>query len=742
MWRYVGLGTGALLSSWVVWVNIGVHRAPRVGSEEELVAARAQLAYLEQRMHAGLPDAMQRLFPEGAVFTDALYGLAWCQLAQRSPMDKALRVHALTEARYALADMERPSVQARFASADTLTFGVFYTGWRNLLIGAIALLDTKDTALQARWEEECATLRNAFGAARSPFLCSYPGMAWPADNVVAMASLARHARAHGITDDAVLRNWVDRVRMHRDERGLVPHAWDPVADRMAEASRGSSQVLMNALLPTVDSALAAEQFQGFCTHFLMERCGVPVVREHPHDVMRSGDVDSGPVILGAGASATVVGAAAFRANGDLFHAQELDATCEGFGLATGEACKRYLLGVLPITDLFIVWARTWHPPVGNAHTPGFVRFHLWSAGLITLLLAAWWFPWARRCWRGRARYLGGMQRSTFLLLLLSGPATLTAQPVIDAGSAPAVGQIYDYDIADPLNLPGTGPGQVWDASGAQVNTNAQLQYIAPGMSTAGSSFPDADVVQDEGGNETFLEVGADGLYVIGSYAPGLPITSVFTDPQRVMAYPCSLGTAWTDAYEGSYTYQGNTYQQQGTDQFEATGYGSFQFPWGTMDNVLRIDGSSTYTESGNGNTYVYDATFTLFHKPGLGNFVARLLDGSATLNGAPAGAVQNLVMMQASSIGVEEMDLAGIGVELFPNPSEGVAEVVHGSDGDLDIRVVDAAGRTVLHRPLGVRAPGIHRDRIDLQGEAPGLYTVMVERADGVRGCARLLVTR
>jgi hypothetical protein len=104
--------------------------------------------------------------------------------------------------------------------------------------------------------------------------------------------------------------------------------------------------------------------------------------------------------------------------------------------------------------------------------------------------------------------------------------------------------------------------------------------------------------------------------------------------------------------------------------------------------------------------------------------------------------VQNLVMMQASSIGVEEMDLAGIGVELFPNPSEGVAEVVHGSDGDLDIRVVDAAGRTVLHRPLGVRAPGIHRDRIDLQGEAPGLYTVMVERADGVRGCARLLVTR
>lgn len=328
------------------------------------------------------------------------------------------------------------------------------------------------------------------------------------------------------------------------------------------------------------------------------------------------------------------------------------------------------------------------------------------------------------------------------LAVLFGAASLalSAQPLIDASSAPAPGMVFDYDIATLLNVPGIGPGQAWNASTAQVNASAQVLFIAP--ASASASIPNADVVQAEGGSETYYEVGADGLYVVGSYLQSLPITSVYTDPERVMAYPCSLGTAWTDAYVGSYTFQGNTYQQSGTDQFEATGYGSFQFPWGTVDNVLRIDGSSTYTETGNGNTYVYDATFTLFHKPGLGNFVARLVDGSATLNGAPAGVLQNLVLMQASSIGLREMDHAGLGVEVFPNPSAGMVEVVHGSEGDLELRVVDAAGRTVRYLDLGDRAPGVHRERIDLQGEAPGLYTVMVVRSDGVRGSARLLVSR
>lgn len=331
-------------------------------------------------------------------------------------------------------------------------------------------------------------------------------------------------------------------------------------------------------------------------------------------------------------------------------------------------------------------------------------------------------------------------RQSLSILFATVSLTLAAQPLIDASSAPAPGMVFDYDIATLLNLQGTGPGQAWNASTAQVNASAQVLFIAP--ASASASIPNADVVQAEGGSETYYEVGADGLYVVGSYLQSLPITSVYTDPERVMAYPCTLGTAWSDAYAGSYTYQGNTYQQAGTDQFEATGYGTLQLPWGTVDNVLRIDGTGTYTEDGNGNTYVYEADFTVFHKPGVGNFVARAVDGSATLNGAPAGVQQSFVFLQASSIGMDEAAMRGFGVEVFPNPANDAASVVFGAEGDLRLALFDGAGRQVLVQDLGHRAPGVHRAEIAL-GELPaGLYTLRVSRADGTCGTARVLVTR
>ncbi len=731
---------GPLLAAWVVWVNIGVHRAPRTGSSEELAAVRAQLAYLGPRMHDGLPDAMQRLFPEGAAFADALYGLTWCQVAERATQDDVLRQQALTEARWALADLERPSVQARFASDDALMLGVFYTGWRNLLIGSIAMLDPSDKGTWARWEQGTDELRQAFASRSSPYLCSYPGMAWPADNVVAIASIVRCARAHGVREDAVVRSWVVRVRAHLDERDLIPHAWDPVADRMADASRGSSQVLMNALLPGIDSAFAAQQFQGLCTHFLMQRCGVPVVREHPRDVMRSGDVDSGPVILGAGATATVVGAAAFRANNDLFHAQELDATCEGFGLAMGGERRRFLAGALPIADLFIAWSRSPAVPRTAGPAPRFLRFHLWSLGLVLVLLAPWWWPWWRRWWHRRSGYLGGMQRTTLLLLLLVAAAPLAAQPVIDAGSAPAVGQSYDYDVADSIALPGLGAAQVWDAGDVIASASDNIAFVNVSTGTAAAAFPNADVLYLNGGGETYIGVENDGFYILGSFNPNLPITSVYSDPQKYMQVPCTLGTAWTDAYNGSYMYGANTFLQSGTTVLEATGYGSLILPWGTVDNVLRLDGTEDYLETGGGNTYTYTATVTLFFKPGLGYFVARNVNGEGVLNGSNVTSVHQFVYMQAGSIGMDEQAMRQLGVDVYPNPAGDLTNVLVTADGPTRMRVLDAGGRVVLDRDLGRLSPGVHREELALTGLPSGLYTVVLHGAEGAWGTARFLV--
>lgn len=399
MMRQLLLIVALFFTLWTLLVNVGVHRAPRTGSARERGEVLAQLRYLAPRMHADLGADMQRLFPEGEVFADVLYGLAWCGLAERSGPGDTLRRHALREARWALGRMERPHVQAPFASTEGLPFGAFYHGWRGHLMGAIARLEPADTTIQRRWNAECDALAHAFASASSPYLPSYTGMAWPADNVVAMAALALNDRARGGTQSGTISRWLGQVRARTDAGGRVPHAWDPSRDAVHQTVRGSSSVLMGAFWPMIDSAFAAEQFERFRAAFLVERFGVPVVREHPKGHVGAGDVDSGPVILGAGSSATVVGTAACRANGDVFHAQELDATCEGFGLAFGRTHKRYLLGALPMADLFLVWGRTRTVPVEATNSPRFLRWHAWSALALALVWAPWWWPWVRRAKR-------------------------------------------------------------------------------------------------------------------------------------------------------------------------------------------------------------------------------------------------------------------------------------------------------------------------------------------------------
>ena len=385
----------ALLTLWLVWTNIAVHTAPHVGTEEELVELRAQLRYLEGAVHAGLGDEMQKLFPEGNVFTHALYGLAWCGYAQRlSPVD-TLRDHALREARWALARIESPDAQGRFPVAAEPKFGVFYCGWRNYLLGSIVALGPADSAETALFARYSAELDSAFAKSRSPYIESYAGMAWPADNVVAMASLALHDRSTAQYAPTI-RGWLEQVRTRSDERGMMPHAWDPDRDGLREEARGSSQALMNVFLPIIDEALANEQFVLFREQFLMERLGVPLFREYPKGQSGMGDVDSGPVILGAGFAASIVGAAACRANDDAFHAQELDATIEGFGMVAGGERKRYIFGALPIADLFIAWSRSMSSAQSASPAPGFKRFHLWSVLAVVLLWAPWWIGVVRR----------------------------------------------------------------------------------------------------------------------------------------------------------------------------------------------------------------------------------------------------------------------------------------------------------------------------------------------------------
>lgn len=339
---------------------IRVARAPDPSTSTGTRTAIAQLAYLESDLDARA-DRMQRLFPEGRVFTLALYGLTWIDIGRAEP---ALRSKALAEARRALVLAEDSISREIFEPASGLPFGVFYEGWVNHLRAGILHLGggaAADTAFRA----SCARLDSAFRAS-GPFLDTYPGAEWPADNAAGAAVLASCGTLLDPRYTRAAQDWL-RAALERADpaTGLVPHeGWSP-------GPRGESAALMVRFIYEIDPAAAAAQYRGFERTFATRFAGLlPAAREYPRGTAGGGDVDSGPLILGVSAPASVVGGAAARMVGHHAAAADFRASSEVLGMPLQWGGRRsYAFGKLPVGDAFLAWAtvvRPWNQPPAPA----------------------------------------------------------------------------------------------------------------------------------------------------------------------------------------------------------------------------------------------------------------------------------------------------------------------------------------------------------------------------------------
>ncbi|MEZ4737855.1 MAG: T9SS type A sorting domain-containing protein [Flavobacteriales bacterium] len=317
---------------------------------------------------------------------------------------------------------------------------------------------------------------------------------------------------------------------------------------------------------------------------------------------------------------------------------------------------------------------------------------------------------------------------------------LEAQPIVDASCAPVADTEYTLIVAGSIDLPGMGPDQIWNASNAAVSGSDQVGFIEAESAFAGTFFPTADVATSIGQVETFIDIAEDGLYIVGTYNGSFPFVSTYTDPNKYLQFPCELGDAWTDTYAGSYTYGGVTYAQSGSGVFTATGFGSLILPWGTVTNVLRIDATELYSESGNGNLYEYEAEVSYFYKPGVGYYVAKSSNESATFNGTSAGSSANFVFLDGSTVGIVDQQYQSIGMEIFPNPVGNDATLLFTAAGARSLQVFDADGKLMLDQALTGYSAGLHKLGVDVSGWPSGVYSAVVLGVGGERGVTRFVV--
>lgn len=321
-----------------------------------------QLNHLESEMHTGAAVEMQRLYPEGYVFLNALYGLSWIEVLEKVPVQSDLAQRAQKEVEWAITELRSDKGKAPFRGLASPINGVFYLGWTNYV--AIRYLkalpeDQRDTLGLQTVYEELEHLRESKEKSKTLYLPSYKDACWPADNIVAMAAMSQYESLYPHSFESTINNWLKEIKRHEDSLGLISHSWICRQNRFIEASRGSSQSLILNFLQEVDSVYAREKFDIYKEAFIDYRFGLPGIREYPSGVSGRGDIDSGPVILSIGGAASIVGRRTMQIYGEYEIAKGLRNSIETFGMSRErEEQKSYLFGQLIMADAFITWSNS------------------------------------------------------------------------------------------------------------------------------------------------------------------------------------------------------------------------------------------------------------------------------------------------------------------------------------------------------------------------------------------------
>lgn len=358
------------LGSYLIYLNVKLYYTPEINEcannlyNNDVVK---QLNFIKSKVDHHLGEDMQQIYPEGYFFSHVLYGLA---LSETKPLfygDDQYAIDAPDEIDKELECLYSDKGTRIFPRNMKPAFGIFYAGWTNYLLAKkLTNQIIRDSSQIRLFEHNCDGIYQAFLQNKTPYLESYKGLSWPADNVVAIASLALHDKILTPKYQTFISGWLTQIKKYLDKDGLIPHKVDYQHASIIEAAKGSSQSLMLCFLHDIDTVFARQQFNLYKKLFVNYRFGLPGIREHKKGISKDGDIDSGPVILDIGGSASVVGLKTMSIYNETELMVGLRNSIEAFGMAYSSKdsphsfnnfdSKKYLFGQIPIADCFIAWS--------------------------------------------------------------------------------------------------------------------------------------------------------------------------------------------------------------------------------------------------------------------------------------------------------------------------------------------------------------------------------------------------
>ncbi|SOE22946.1 hypothetical protein SAMN06298216_3344 [Spirosomataceae bacterium TFI 002] len=378
--KYLSIFACSILIILVILINWNLIKKP---STNEVYY---QLQFLKEKRDRGEPSKMQKLFPEGLMFYESLYGITWAELLNESNNSK-YTVEGQIELRKVSKAINSIQAKSTFQQNLTIPHGAFYSGWSTYFLSKKIKSDSSNVNEVENFKTRCEEISFAMTQSSSPYLESYQNLYWPADMVVCIAALANHDIIFKPKYFSQISEWISKVKSNLDKNGLIPHSAN--SDGLVlEPARGSSQSLILSFLPEIDSVFAKEQFLVYKKLFCEERLGLRAIREYPLGSEGNGDIDSGPVIWDIGTAATLVAQKAAFVNKDFDLSSDLFQGINALGFPyISNYQKNFLGGSLPIADAFIAWSRSRLEP-SKFHNNVFWKFHLISILIVSLLTFA------------------------------------------------------------------------------------------------------------------------------------------------------------------------------------------------------------------------------------------------------------------------------------------------------------------------------------------------------------------
>jgi len=378
----------------ILFINVKLYYAPEikfVAPDSIDADVLKELRGLENALQDNADTKMRRLYPEGYLFMNAIYGLAWCNFMAGLSNDSDYFKEGTAELQKTWNKIDSDLARSPFNEELPLHYGAFYTGWSTYFLGRKLSLGhpaQRKEAEVAYFTQQCDSIAVAIKEKIYPV--SYYGSAWPADVMMCVAALSWHDKLFDPKYAETRKAWLEKIKEHLDDRGLIPHAASPLSGKAVENARGSSLGLMLIFLREIDASFAAEQFSLYRSHFLDRTLGLTGVREYPKGEFGIGDVDSGPVLFQMGSVATLVGMQTLYIYGDVESSVQMRNVIETVALPYERRDRKtYLFGLLPMADAFIAWSHS----VEHSHdtaSPSFTTFHLISAAVCIALGTLLW----------------------------------------------------------------------------------------------------------------------------------------------------------------------------------------------------------------------------------------------------------------------------------------------------------------------------------------------------------------